>query len=507
MSKKLLLVIVPLVIVLAIVALFTIPFGIKVGDAKEKFVSIQSNISSLSTSFNTNQEVAAYCKFAEDIKSYYSTLDELDKSIVELNEEANFLKTIWKKNDLNAEDIKGQREVLIQMVLKTNEKTLSVFKNTCDKTSNSFNKSTSSVDINSTTNDFKLQLSNLNTCLFTINNFIKSPEFQKTQNTLDVNLSLLKDKSDMIQNVAKIGISKLENIISTNQNNFNNKLESTNSVKEINSLSRSQLDHLSDSKSSLISLSSFGQNISFLKSCERTIDNSVNSIKNDLNLVDKIIQAQNRSNEIMKRALSKADDANNSLNRLEKFAESSQIYNVYSDWASSLNEARQSRSALNMSTSNQHQRKIYDNLMSRTTSNVNQIVSRIEDHTNFVSSEYRKAQQEESNWASNISRATQRVANRAMGWLGERVEEVSESRVGHEIGLSVKVLILGTKVFFDLMDPNTNPLSWAMSYQGDVEQLMSETDEVMRMEGPSITGKNTFIKDLTNRAYNEAYRK
>ena len=79
--------------------------------------------------------------------------------------------------------------------------------------------------------------------------------------------------------------------------------------------------------------------------------------------------------------------------------------------------------------------------------------------------------------------------------------------MGKELGLSAKVLVLGTKAFYDLMDPDADPLTWALAYQGDVRQLMDETDEVMRMEGPSLTGKNSFIEDLVNRAYEGSFER
>ena len=89
--------------------------------------------------------------------------------------------------------------------------------------------------------------------------------------------------------------------------------------------------------------------------------------------------------------------------------------------------------------------------------------------------------------------------------MTDKAEQASQSRIGRELTLSVKVLILGTKAFYDLMDPNADPMTWAYSYQGDVDQLMKETDEVMRMEGPSLTGKNTFIESLVERSYAEAF--
>ena len=89
--------------------------------------------------------------------------------------------------------------------------------------------------------------------------------------------------------------------------------------------------------------------------------------------------------------------------------------------------------------------------------------------------------------------------------LGRATKSVSNSRVGKELKLSGKVLILGTHAMYSMMDPDTDPISWAYSYTDDVEQLMQETDEVMRMDGPSITGKNTVIEDLVNSAYEASF--
>lgn len=56
------------------------------------------------------------------------------------------------------------------------------------------------------------------------------------------------------------------------------------------------------------------------------------------------------------------------------------------------------------------------------------------------------------------------------------------------------------------MDVNssTDIVSWARSYEGDMDQLMSEMDDIQRMNGWSITGKNTFIEDMVSEAHRKS---
>lgn len=80
--------------------------------------------------------------------------------------------------------------------------------------------------------------------------------------------------------------------------------------------------------------------------------------------------------------------------------------------------------------------------------------------------------------------------------------------MGREVAASLKGLVLGTKMFYDLMDVNssTDIVSWARSYEGDMDQLMSEMDDIQRMDGWSITGKNTFIEDMVNEVHKKSFR-
>jgi hypothetical protein len=88
------------------------------------------------------------------------------------------------------------------------------------------------------------------------------------------------------------------------------------------------------------------------------------------------------------------------------------------------------------------------------------------------------------------------------------MQQVSQSRIGQEVKIATQTLILGSKIFYDFMSlrPNEDMVSWASSYEHDINQLSNNYQQVNSLKGPSLTGKNTIIEDLVNRSYESQFK-
>lgn len=229
-------------------------------------------------------------------------------------------------------------------------------------------------------------------------------------------------------------------------------------------------------------------------SANLTLQSAASLATSDLRLVNRVIEAQERASMLVKRGLAEADEANRSLSSLERFARSEDIGAVVSQWSAAKSTAEAALAALYVPTANDRHQTMGSALLSRSRSNVQQILAQVTSHTSLASQMHAEAQQQEANWAGSATRAARRT-------FGRLLNRASESRIGGELTIAVKTLILGTKAFYDLMDPNADPLTWAMKYESDVTRLMEETDRVMQMPGPSLTGKGTAVENLVNSAY------
>ena len=193
------------------------------------------------------------------------------------------------------------------------------------------------------------------------------------------------------------------------------------------------------------------------------------------------------------------DVANSKLNKMEKFESSEEILKVYDRWLQAEKEVKNSSYPLYYNGKFSTHKIIWNNLTNNAKQNINRILADVTNHKNKVYDEYLKAVQEESTYVGKAKRKAGRIWNKVK-------KQASSSRIGRELSLCAKMLVLGTKAFYDLQDPNTDPLTWAMSYEDDVNSLIVESEEIMEMDEPSLTGKNTFIELYVDKAYDKSFK-
>ena len=225
-----------------------------------------------------------------------------------------------------------------------------------------------------------------------------------------------------------------------------------------------------------------------------------------LAVVQKVLVSQRTANGQFEAGIKTMDQANARLQRLERFASSRDIGKVHDAWEDALSRLASARSALEPPAGlSSLELGVWTNCNRTATSNIDEVRRQASAHRDFLQAKYGEARNQESTVQGSILRSAGRGMDRLRRWAGRKANEFSRSRIGKEIGISAKMLILGTKAFYDLQDPDANLMAWAMSYEGDVDKLMREIDEVQRMEEPSLTGKNTFIEDLIDQAYERSF--
>ena len=213
-----------------------------------------------------------------------------------------------------------------------------------------------------------------------------------------------------------------------------------------------------------------------------------------------IAKVKGEARQKIQEGLREIDKANR---KIERYADLSALANVCSDWQSAQTTIASSRSILSSLPSfpKAHQTKTAGALVQSDRAKVDDILSKIEPHVERARSELVKAHRQESTPMGRAQRTVGRLFNRAK-------DRVSQSRIGKEVAVSFKAMVLGTKMFYDMMDMNsgTDMMQWATRYEKDMNQLMDEVETVSTMDGWSLTGKNTFIEDLTDKAYEKAFR-
>lgn len=109
-----------------------------------------------------------------------------------------------------------------------------------------------------------------------------------------------------------------------------------------------------------------------------------------------------------------------------------------------------------------------------------------------------QAVQEESTLGGKLARSIRR---------GTR--KFSESRIGQELKVAFDSLVLGSKMFYEVMDmkPGSDIQGWAESHMQDMDRLSQDMQNIQNMDGWSLTGKNTPVEDLVNKMYDDRFRK
>lgn len=215
----------------------------------------------------------------------------------------------------------------------------------------------------------------------------------------------------------------------------------------------------------------------------------------------RVAKIKGKARARVQQGLRKIDQANRDI---EKYANLDTLGEVCDDWQSAqdtITSAREVLSSLPL-FEKAYQRKIAEALVKSDREKIDSILSKIKPHLYKARNELAKARSQER----TVAGRTQRTVGR---FLEKTKKKFSGSRIGREITLSFKTMILGTKIFYDMMDMDSNSdmMGWAMNYQKDMNQLLDEVEEVNKMDGWSLTGKNTFIEDFANRKYEESFNK
>ncbi len=491
---------------LILVASFAIPHGLDVNRLELAYSQERTVATNLAGGAETVDSAQAYCESLTTLSSAIKRLPSLTQEYREVQARENLFRSAWKGLSYQEEDLnllrKSHRAFIQELPASSDRLILALG----EKYKQAFNAAVDVGEIQRIAGEFRAELERVQECYVLMSRFAETEETRSVLFDIDsIDPNVISRNQQPIQEVFLSGLNSLASALTSSHQATESSMESAPNVKQLVKLAKDHIKWLDDSRSTLVLLCDMDGTASQCKSNNRLIETAVQQTKSDLKLVETVVEAQNRSHQVMERALSKADRANASLNRLERYAKSSDVASVYQQWEAAAGLCSKSRRELDVRAGNKHQRAISGNLMRQPIERVERITSKVQAHRDFVLEKYREARREESSFSGSTARATRRLGDRFGRWLGKKTEEWSDTRMGRELGLSAKTLILGTKAFYDLMDPDSDPLTWAFAYQGDVEQLMNETDEIMRMEGPSLTGKNSFIEDLVNRAYEGSF--
>lgn len=508
MKKKLFLVFGVLAVLGAGFLLYAIPHGKRISSFELKISETKSQIESDASYLKGDRGIDSFCSALDNIQSLGGTFEGLSTEYAKIDSESNFLRNIWRTLKISKEDISDLGARIDALYSFVGPGVATVIIQLINNTAMSMSSAPSIDSIAKTSNEYASDLRRLSTSIQTFGQHIANPNIATAfPSAKQVDLSAPSRMKSELQGPLLVGLTSIRNLaMSTNQTETS-AIEAARSVKEAIDIAKAHIVWIANAQKVASDLAALGAGPSNQRVVNQELARYGYRTKSDIELIERVIDSQKRSNDQMKNALTYAETANSSLQNLERFASSNQIAAVYGQWNIASNKAEESKSSLYFYCSNVHEQTIADNLFKESRETVSGISGKIVSHRNFVLSQYEEARREESTFVGSTGRAVQRGLDRLASLVRRGAEKVAESRIGKEITLSVKALILGTKAFYDLMDPNTDPISWAFSYQDDVDQLMNETDKVMRMEGPSITGKNTFIEDFVNRSYEKAFKK
>ncbi len=214
-----------------------------------------------------------------------------------------------------------------------------------------------------------------------------------------------------------------------------------------------------------------------------------------------VAEIKGRVRKTIQEGLRLIDRANR---KIERYAEVSTLRQVCVDWKVAQNIIESARGELHTVRLNDYPNAYQDDLalalVRSDQEKISKIISKISPHVSRAEAELRKAQRQESTFGGRAERHVGRFIDKAK-------RKVSQSRIGRELAVSFKTLVLGTKMFYDLMDMDSGGdiMSWALSYEDDMNQLMEEMDEIQSMEGWSLTGKNTFVEDIVDSQYKKSF--
>jgi hypothetical protein len=501
MKKKNLIIISASVIVLiAVFLIYVIPYGNSVKLFDSGFDEFNNNSEKQMNVLNSTGTIKEYNIALVKFLSIPSELNNFKTEFEKIKSEENFVKNIWIKSSTTIEKINSLQKDIFDTYKRFPQLVSNVIKKDCESRIMHVSNVSDIAKLTQIGSEIK---SDYDDFIKGLTNLVNSNDFAQDK------ISFSNIKSDKVF-INKLGDNIIGQIKILRNNEYNKTKLSLSQIQSIKEASKTTNDYILWIKSakSLVNQSSeLGANNNQCIATNSNLDSDIKEMKSFLELYSNIIDAENKSNSILKNAISLMDNANSKLQNMEKFASSSDIRTVYDSWSQAENEVVSARYALDNRKGNSEFQTIWNNVVSKPRNNIDKIQQEVSKHKSFVYNEYQKAVQQESSFVGSTTRDVQRGFNRLANWAKAKTQEVAQSRIGKEISISTKMLILGTKAFYDLQNPNTDPTTWAMSYEGDVNQIMKETDEVMSMDGPSLTGKNTPIEAFVNSAYSSSFNK
>lgn len=480
--------------------LYVIPYGKKVKQFEANFNQCKADIENTCQTLTTTNTLTQFTKSLSAFLLLPEKLREQKNNLNILQNDLNFLKGLWSKTTINPNDIDLLQKAVLQTHDEIPQLVSILISSDCKSRQNNIRNSFSLMDLNTLLNTTKVQYDSL---FILLANTAKSKEFDKS-----ISFNIIQKDKVFIEAMSNQSIEALTKLHDEQYKSVKESLLNSYTLKDASQLTNSYLNWIKTCKNAINLSLSLGSTEKKCQALNSNLDKDLEIMKELCMMFDNVIESEKNANNILLQALEKMDQSNNRLQNLEKFASSDDIMVVYNCWKDAEEEVLKAKSALNFHGSRGGDRQaIWDNLVSKPRSNIESIHESVLAHKNYVGEQYVQAASEESTVQGNVTRTVQRGWNRLKQYLGRQVEQASNTRIAKELSISVKLLILGTKAFYDLQNPNVDPLTWAFSYEGDVNNIMNETDQVMRMEGPSLTGKNTIVEDFVNIAYEKSFNK
>jgi hypothetical protein len=500
--KKYRLLIIGLVGLIALVTFFFLyvtPYEKRIQQFDKQFKIYQESTENTCKNLTATNSIEEFTKALNELLLLPLELNAQQNNMKSLQNESNFIKNIWCKINISQNDIDIINEAIQQTYIEIPKLVTTIISSDSKTRKYNIENSTELMDLYTILDKTKVQYDSL---FLTLGNIIKSRDFEGSISFT----SLQKDKAY----IEEMGNKSIETLIKMHDGQLKIFMESlfgTFTMKDASQLTNNYLNWIKLSKNAINISLILNANKKECQSLNINLDKDLETIKDFCMMFDRIIDSEKNANEILLQALAKMDEANNRLNNLEKFARSDDIKTVYMSWENAEEDVVRAKFALSYKVSGSDKKTIWENLVSKPRNNIETIHSSVLAHKNYVGEQYVQAVNEESTIKGDVTRTAQRAWDRTKRFIGQKVQQASNSRIAKELSISVKLLILGTKAFYDLQNPNVDPLTWALSYEGDVNNIMNETDQVMRMDGPSITGKNTIIEDFVNIAYEQSFNK
>ncbi len=493
--KKIVLISIGIIVIVFIVfySIYVIPYGLKQDSNDKEFKIFQNSVSVLKSRLSKGLKIDTFISCIDQFLLLQNDLIIIDKKFITIEKQRNGIRNnLWSKPIYVMADIEKVNSDF-QNIYEQIPKYLT---NSIVGTSNNIINLETVLPIRNyyqKLNEYKSKLSHLNDKLVYLGTNYNDT-IKLNQNDIEI---ILNTTSNVITNATKF--------YSTERNNRFNSIKNSESMSAINQHIKSLNSYLKDYNNLLVVANNIGTDNKLIINGKSIIDKDVKALNAAANLLNSVVVAQKNSNGLLKNALISMDNANDNLTRMEKFASSNDILSVYKSWVKAEGMVIRSKNPLYYKGSSSTNKTIWNNLNRKALSNIKKIQIDVSKHKQFVHNEYSKAVKEESTYLGYTQRTVSRGWNRLKKATNKYVNQAKSSRIAKELTVSAKVLILGTKAFYDLQNPDTDVITWALSYSDEVDDIMKETEEIQRMAGPSLTGKNTIIESLTSQAFDYAF--